>query len=52
MHSSSAVSVECPFLYADWNWLKLAEVSRWGCRRVNTSLLRTMDTVGRLEIGL
>ena len=36
--SSSAVSVECPFLYADWNWLKLAELSRWSRRRANTSL--------------
>jgi len=26
---SSAVFVECPFLYADWNWLKLTELSRW-----------------------
>jgi len=50
--SSSAVSVECPFLYADWNWLKLAELSRWGRRRANTSLSRTSDKVGRLEIGL
>ena len=25
----SAVSVR-PLLYADWNWLKLAELSRWG----------------------
>jgi len=44
--------VECPFLYADWNWLKLAELSRWGRRRANTSHSRTLDTVGRLEIGL
>ena len=50
--SSSAVSVECPLLYADWNWLKLAELSRWGRRRANTSLSRTLDTVDRLEIGL
>ena len=26
--SSSTVSVECPFLYADWNWLKLAEINK------------------------
>jgi len=49
---SSAVFVEFPFLYADWNWLKLAELSRWGRRRANTSLSRTLDTVDRLEIGL
>ena len=36
--SCSAVSVECPFLYAVWNWLKLAELSRWSRRRANTSL--------------
>jgi len=32
--SSTAVSVECPFLCADWNWLKLAELSKCGRRRV------------------
>ena len=41
--SSNAVSVECPFLYVNWNWLKLAELSRWGRRRANTSLPRTLD---------
>jgi len=40
------------FLYADWNWLKLADPSRWGRRRANTNLSVTLDTVGRLEIGL
>jgi len=29
-NSSSAVSVECCFLYADWNWSKFLELSRWG----------------------
>jgi len=50
--SSSAVSVECPFLYADWNWLKLAELSRWGPQACQHESPRTLDTVGRLEIGL
>jgi len=48
---SSAVSVECPFLYADWNWLKLVELSRSGRGRANTSLSRTLDRVSRLEIS-
>jgi len=40
---SSAVSVECPFLYADWNWLKLGELSRWGRRRANTRMRRRLS---------
>jgi len=35
----SAVSVR-PLLYADWNWLKLAELSRWGSRRANARVSR------------
>ena len=50
--SSSAVCVECPFLHADWNWLKLAQLSMWGHMRANTSLSWTLDMVSQLEIGL
>ena len=27
--SNSAVSVECCFLYVDWNWPKFLEPSKW-----------------------
>ena len=33
-------------------WLKLAELSRWGRRRANTSVSRNLDTVRQLEIDL
>jgi len=49
--SRSAVSVECPSLYADCNSVKLEEPSRCRRRRANKSLSRTFEIVGRLEIG-
>jgi len=50
--SSSAVSLECPFRYADWYLLKLVDSSKWGRRRVNTSLSMLFETVDRLDMGL
>ena len=44
--------MECCFLYADWNGLKLLEERIKGCMRDKTSRSKILDKVCKLEIGL
>jgi len=51
-NSSSAVSVEWPVRYPDWNGQTLTELNRYGRNCTSTSLFSTLEIVERFDIGL